>query len=64
MNKEQGSDTAMVPVSERALDFDEYSNLCADLCERVLAGNGFTWDDAADVLFGPEPEVTYTRWSA
>lgn len=42
---------------------DDYSNLCADLCEQVLAGE-MDWEQMAERLFGPEPEITYTRWSA
>lgn len=42
---------------------DEFTDQCAVLCERVLAGE-ITWEQAADELFGPEPEVTYVHWSA
>ena len=55
---------AMVPLSELGtLSVEEYADYCADLAEHVESGE-MNWEQAADLLFGVEPVVTYTRWSA
>lgn len=61
MMAEQGSENTQEQGTRSTLD--DYANMCADLCEAVLAGE-MNWDQVADCLFGPEPEITYTRWSA
>jgi hypothetical protein len=57
----------MVPISELgSLSVAEFANYCADLWERVQDENDteMNIEEAANMLFGPEPEITYTRWSA
>lgn len=61
----QGSNTtSMVPLADLgAVNTDQYTNYCADLWEQVEAGN-ISEDEAATLLLGPEPEYTFTRWTA
>lgn len=64
MDEQGNMSTAMVPLSELgSLNLDQYSDYCVDLWERVEAGD-ITIDQAADLMFGKEPDFTYTRWSA
>lgn len=61
---EQGSNTAMRPIADLGtLSMEQFSDYCADLWERVEAGD-LSIDQASDLMFGPEPTITYTRWSA
>lgn len=62
MSGEQGS--IIAPMSEMGyLTTDQFTDYCADLWEEVEAGN-MTIEQAAERMFGPEPEITYTRWTA
>lgn len=59
MSKDENG--GMQPLADLgALTPDQFSNYCADLCEAVLSGE-MNWDQAADLLFGPEPSNTYTQ---
>lgn len=64
MSKQESTDATLVPLSELgSLSVEAYSDYCADLAEHVEAGE-IDWDDAANLMFGIEPTITYTRWSA
>ena len=64
MRTQERNDAALVPLSELgSLSVEDYADYCADLAEHVEAGE-MNWDQAANLLFGEEPAVTYTRWCA
>lgn len=45
------------------VDINAYTDICAYLCERLEAGE-INLEQFADELFGPDPQITYTHWSA
>lgn len=57
--------TSVVPMSEMPHpDTKQYADYCASLAERVLSDENFSWEDAAKLMFGEEPQVTFVRYAA
>ena len=60
----ENSSPSTVPMSELgSLSVEDYADYCADLAEQVEDGK-INWDQAADLMFGVEPVVTYVHWTA
>lgn len=64
MNGEQGRNTDMVPMNEMPHpNVEQYADYCAAVWEQVLEGK-MDQEEAATLMFGSEPTVTFTRYAA